>query len=146
MPDPRAFVSFDYDHDLTHKTLFCGQIKNSRTPFNVEDWSSKVVLPQSEWEDRLRGKINRCNMLIVLVGRYMTGATGVGKEIAMAGTQDVPCFGVYVNEASALSVLPTGLARARVMTWEWAKIADMVDQMMTEGKNSKTKKASLFRW
>ena len=36
MADPRAFVSFDFDHDETEKILFVGQAKNSKTPlFNT---------------------------------------------------------------------------------------------------------------
>ena len=27
MPDPRALVSFDFDHNQSHKTLFAGQAK-----------------------------------------------------------------------------------------------------------------------
>ena len=39
MADPRAFISFDFDNNLTDKNLLVGQIKNSRTPFSAEDWS-----------------------------------------------------------------------------------------------------------
>ena len=59
MANPRAFISFDYDNNSTERLLFVGQIKNSRTPFNVEDWSSKTVLPQRQWEDLIANKINR---------------------------------------------------------------------------------------
>ena len=44
MADPRAFISFDFDHNLTEKNLFVGQIKNSSTPFSAEDWSSSEAL------------------------------------------------------------------------------------------------------
>ena len=37
MADPRAFISFDFDKNLTDKNLFIGQIKNSRTPFSAQD-------------------------------------------------------------------------------------------------------------
>jgi hypothetical protein len=50
MTDPRAFISFDFDHDEVQKILFVGQTKNSRTPFAIKDWSSKASLPQKEWE------------------------------------------------------------------------------------------------
>ncbi len=136
MADPRAFVSFDFDHDETSKNLFCGQGKgDSPTPFTVEDWSSKSSLPQSEWEEILQDKINRCNMLIVLVGRCMASAAGVAKEIQMAKDQDVPVFGVYVDGSDTSSNLPTGLARGRVVTWNWDDVASAIDQCMTEGKN-----------
>lgn len=135
MADPRAFISFDYDHNNTEKILFAGQAKNSRTPFSVQDWSSKATLPQTQWETLIKDKINKCNMLIVLVGKTMASATGVAKEIKMAKDQNVPIFGVYVGGADTSSNLPDGLQRNRTIAWDWAKIADAVDQMMKEGKN-----------
>lgn len=135
MANPRAFISFDFDHNENARMLFVGQCKNSRTPFDIEDWSSKSALPQSQWEANMRAKIAKCNMLIVLVGKSMASATGVAKEIAMARDQNVPYFGVYVDGASTDSTLPVGLARNRTITWTWEGIAKAIDQMMTEGKN-----------
>ncbi len=135
---PRAFLSFDFDHDLTPKVLFAGQAKDkSPTPFAVEDWSSKTALPQAEWEKLIKAKINTCHMLIVLVGKSMGSATGVAKEIGMAGSLNVPCFGVYVNGAGATSTLPTGLARNNVVAWTWPSVAEMVDQCAKTGKNAR---------
>ena len=133
--DPRAFISFDYDNNSTEKLLFVGQIKNARTPFNAQDWSSKTTLPQAQWEKLVKEKIAKCHLMIVLVGKSMGTATGVAKEIRFAKDQDVPFFGVYVDGAGTSSTLPTGLPRNRTIAWDWDKIADAVDQMMTEGKN-----------
>ena len=139
MADPRAFISFDFDHDEDQKNLFIGQSKHSKTPFNFEDWHSKSVLAQSKWEEIIDDKINRCHMLIVLVGKYMASARGVAKEIKMAKDHDVPIFGVYLPGANSSSNLPEGLARSRVIPWEWNKIASTIDQVMTEGKNNSVK-------
>jgi hypothetical protein len=135
MANLRAFISFDFDNNLTEKNLFVGQAKNSRTPFNIEDWSSKESLPQKEWEDLIKSKINKCNMLIVLVGKKTHTATGVVKEISFAKTQDVPIFGVYVGGAGSTTTLPTGLPRYKTIDWDWEDIADAIDQAMEEGKN-----------
>ncbi len=135
MTDPRAFISFDFDHDETEKNLFVGQSKNSKTPFSIEDWSSKSSLPQSQWEALIKAKINKCNFLIVLVGKTMASASGVAKEITMAKDQNVPVFGVYVNGANTSSNLPAGLQRNRTISWNWEDIANAVEQMMSEGKN-----------
>ncbi len=138
MADPRAFVSFDFDHDSSSRVLFVGQAKSdSPTPFTVQDWSSKTDLPQAEWEALVKDKIGKCNMLIVLVGKSMGSATGVSKEITMAKELIVPVFGVYVDGAGTSSTLPNGLARNRTIAWKWANIAAAVKQMMTEGKNAK---------
>lgn len=69
MAEPGTCISFDFDNNKTHKELFAGQAKNSRTPFNIADWSSKSTLPQKEWEELIKAKINKCNILIVLVGK-----------------------------------------------------------------------------
>jgi hypothetical protein len=138
MADPRAFISFDFDHNEQSRRLFAGQGKaDSPTPFTIGDWSSKEVLAQSDWEAKIKDKIGRCNMVIVLVGRSMATATGVVKEIAMAKSLAVPIFGVYVDGATSTSTLPTGLQRNRTIAWTWPGIAAAIAQMMTEGKNKK---------
>lgn len=135
MADPRAFISFDFDHNGTEKMLFVGQGQNSKTPFSIADWSAKSSMPQSQWEEIVKGKINKCNMVIVLSGKTMASATGVAKEITMAKDQNVPVFGIYVGGANTTSNLPSGLARNRTIAWKWDSIASAIDQMMTEGKN-----------
>jgi hypothetical protein len=81
MADPRAFISFDFDHDSDQRILFAGQSKHSKTPFSIQDWSSKEELAQSKWEAALKEKINKCNLTVVLVGKNTCWATGVAKEI-----------------------------------------------------------------
>ena len=135
MITPRVFVSFDFDNNETEKHLFVGQAKSSKTPFNIEDWSSKSSLPQSQWERLIEEKIRKTNLVIVLVGMNMSSATGVAKEIAFAGTNNVPVFGVYVDGANSVSNLPTGLPRNRVITWKWDSMASAITQLMGEGKN-----------
>lgn len=135
MADPRAFISFDFDHDETQRMLFVGQSRNSKVPFAIQDWSSKSALPQSTWEATIDSKVSRCNLVIVLVGQTMASAGGVAKEIAMAKLRNVPVFGVYVDGADASTTLPVGLARNRTIAWSWAGIAAAVEQTMGEGKN-----------
>lgn len=129
MPAPRAFVSFDFDHNLSEKNLFAGQAKaDSPTPFAVQDWSSKSSLSQATWEAEIKKKIGSTDMCIVLVGKYMASAGGVAKEIRMAKEQGVPVFGVYVAGANSTSNLPNGLPRTQTVPWDWNKVAAMVDQ------------------
>jgi len=94
------------------------------------------VPPEAEWQDFISKKVSGCHMLIVLVGRSMGSAYGVVAEIAMAKDKNVPVFGVYVDGANGDSTLPAGLARNRVVSWNWNTIAKAIDQMMGEGKNA----------
>ena len=135
MSDPRAFISFDVDHNSDEKILFGGQAKNSKTPFSIQDWSAKSPMPQSQWEALVKEKINKCNVMIVLVGKHMASATGVVKEIKMANDQDVPVFGVYVCGATTSSNLPSGLPRNRTTKWDWGAILCAIGQVMGEEKN-----------
>jgi len=53
MADPRAFISFDFDHDAESRMLFVGQAsKDSPTPFVIQDWSSKSALPRANGSQR----------------------------------------------------------------------------------------------
>ncbi len=134
---PRAFISFDYDHDQNSRMLFAGQgATSSPTSFTIADWSSKEPLPQQQWEALIASKIARCNMVIVLVGRSVGSATGVAKEIAFAEAANIPVFGVYVDGANTSTTLPIGLPRNRVIAWQWANIAAAINQMMGEGRNA----------
>ncbi len=140
MSEPRAFLSFDFDHDEKAKVLFAGQAStDSPTTFTCQDWSSKTALPQAQWEALIQAKISRCHMLIVLVGQHMATAGGVAKEIAMAKALNVPSFGVYVNGGGPSSTLPTGLSRSAVVPWKWDSIDSMIKASMRLGKNARSR-------
>lgn len=128
----RAFISYDFDNNEREKHLFAGQAKNSRTPFNIQDWSAKVAMPESQWEKIIEKKIQRCDMVIVLVGKYTYTASGVIKEIGMALKNNIPTFGVYIGGANLSSNLPFGLSRKRVINWSWPAVASAITQVSRE--------------
>ena len=127
MSAPRTFISFDFDNNAGHKLLFVGQARNSRSPFNIADWSSKEHLPQMSWERLISEKISRCDLMIVLVGRQTAYASGVAKEIRFAAAHNIPVFGVYVDGANTMTPLPAGLPRNMVTTWNWDNIAHAIN-------------------
>jgi len=137
MAVPRAFISFDFEHNQQHKNLFAGQGKHTGTPWEIADWSSKEALQQSNWEEIIKDKISRCDMIIVLVGRYMTSAIEVAKEIKLAKQQSIPVFGVYIDGANTLSPLPEGLARNHTIAWTWPNVTAMVEKTVKERKTYK---------
>ena len=82
-------------------------------------------------------------MMIVLVGRHMDTATGIHKEIDMAKQQNVPFFGIYVDDANQyFNHLPRGLAENRIIHWRWENVSNAIDQMLNEGKNCEKSTAS----
>jgi len=134
---PGAYISFDYLNNETEKILFFGQSKICKTSFSIADWSCKSSLSPTEWDAAVKEKINNSQFLIVLVGKNMSTATEVEKEIKTAKELNIPFFGVYVGGANTNSDLPNGLNRFITIEWDWKKIADAIDQVMREGKNKK---------
>lgn len=130
MTVPRVFASFDLEHNQEHKNIFVGQGKHPSTPWEIVDWSSI----EDSWEETLKERISKCDMVIVLVGRCMENATEVAKEIKLAHQQDIPVFGVYIDGANALSPLPEGLARSQTIAWTWPHVTTMIAKIMQEGK------------
>lgn len=82
--EPRPIpCGFDFDHDESTRNLFGGQAKkDSPTPFTVQIGHRGRRCRRQGVEEMK--KHCRTNMCIVLVGRYMSSATGVAAEIAMA--------------------------------------------------------------
>jgi hypothetical protein len=56
MADSRAFISFDFNHDSDQRVLFAGQSKHSKTPFSIQDWSSKEELAAEQMGGRAEGQ------------------------------------------------------------------------------------------
>jgi hypothetical protein len=81
---PRVFVSFDFDNDQQLKHLLIGQTKRSDLPFSVVDGSLKEAAPEPTWKQAARAQIQRCDLVVVLVGRQTYRARGVIAEIGMA--------------------------------------------------------------
>jgi hypothetical protein len=128
-PIPRAFISFDYDHDLDAKTLLVGQARNAKTPFSIADHSAKSSMPRRKWVEVERSKMGICDVVIVLVGQTMASAKGVHREIELAQELGKPLFGIYVKGAGGRSRLPKGLRRGDVVPWTWDGVAERLRQL-----------------
>lgn len=87
----RAFISFDYDHDLDLKTLLVGQAKNEDTPFNIADFSIKEAISQ-DWKSKARTRIKGVDVVIVICGEHTDTASGVNAELQIAQEEGVDYF------------------------------------------------------
>ncbi|WP_337242154.1 TIR domain-containing protein, partial [Proteus faecis] len=81
---PRVFVSFDFDNDQQLKHLLIGQTRRKDLPFSVVDGSLKEAAPEPRWKEAALREIRRCDVVVVLLGRYTHKAPGVLAEVAMA--------------------------------------------------------------
>ena len=121
MTKKRAFISFDYDHDLDLKNLLVGQAANPESPFEIADWSLKGAEP--DWEEKCRQRIKRCDLVIVIVGEHMATATGVKKEVAITREEEIPMFGLH-GRAGKVCPAPPGFPK--VYKWTWDNLKNLI--------------------
>ncbi|AIZ56881.1 hypothetical protein Mpt1_c10080 [Candidatus Methanoplasma termitum] len=113
----RAFISFDYDHDLEIKEALVGQAKLPDSPFSIVDVSIKEAI-DTNWKEYARKKIKSCDVVVVLCGKHTNGAKGVTAEISIAQEENVPYFLLkgHKNE----SVRPVGARNSdKMYDWTW---------------------------
>lgn len=111
---PRVFVSFDFDNDQQLKHLLIGQTKRQNTSFSVVDGSLKEAAAEPHWKDAALKEIQRCDMVVVLVGRQTYKAPGVLAEIAMAREEGKPIVQLIGRRESGYTRVK---GAGRVMAW-----------------------------
>ncbi len=126
MPTPkRAFVSFDYDHDLDLKNLLVGQAKHDDTPFSIHDHSIKEAI-SSDWKTKARTRIKGCDVVIVIFGVYTNTATGVSSEMTIAQEEKVPYFLLW-GRSSQTCVLPKSAGTSeKIYAWTWPNLNSLI--------------------
>lgn len=121
----RVFVSFDFDNDRVLKDFIIGQSEKPDSPFEVADWSMKEAAPQKEWEDDARNRINRSDLVVVMVGRLTYKAPGVLKEVKMARDAGKPIYQIIGYKDSQ----PTGVPDAgRLLRWNWDNLKNLFNE------------------
>ena len=130
-----VFLSFDIEHDDAERLDFISKIANSARTFSVTQWSSPARSPHSDWDKLDLAKVERCDLVIVLVGKDTAAAVNVDREIGFAKQKNVPYFGVYVGGANESVSLPARLPTNRTIPCDWQRISAAIDQLMSEGKN-----------
>lgn len=120
----RAFVSFDYDHDLYLKSSLLGQSKWADSPFAIADWSIKE--PSSTWKSEARRRIRQCDVVIVLCGRHTHTATGVAEELKMAQEEGIPYFLLAGYSTGDVTKPSTALPSDKLYKWTWDNLKILV--------------------
>ncbi|MDE7190978.1 MAG: TIR domain-containing protein [Clostridia bacterium] len=122
----KAFISFDYDHDEELKVALVGQAKNPDSPFSINDMSIKEAIT-SNWKYYARQRIRKCDVVIVICGRYTNTATGVSAELTIAQEEGVPYF-LLCGRADGNVVKPRGaLSTDKIYTWSWENLKLLIN-------------------
>ncbi len=123
MPKKRAFFSFDFDEDQNLKHHMVGQLKLPSSPFEAADWSIKEAAPQRNWEDEAEARINRSDVVVVLVGPKTYKAPGVLKEVAIARRLKKPIVQIIGYKDSSPTAVPNA---GRLLRWSWENMSNVL--------------------
>lgn len=110
----RVFVSFDFDNDQQLKHLLIGQTKRKHLSFSVVDGSLKEASPEPRWKEAALKEIRRCDIVVVLLGRYTHRAPGVLAEVAMARAEGKPIVQLIGSRVGGYVRVRGG---GRVLAW-----------------------------
>jgi len=100
-----------------------GQAKNPTTPFSIIDHSLKEAAPMRDWQDRARRAIQRCDVVLVMVGSQTHRAPGVLKEIGMAheeGVRVAQIIGYRDGDYKPVS------GAGRLYRWSWDNLESIL--------------------
>ena len=122
----RAFISFDYDHDVDLKNLLVGQAKNTDSPFEITDLSIKEAIANN-WKEKARKRIKSCDVVIVICGRYTNTATGVSAELEIAQEEKIPYFLLWGR--SGYNCVKPKAARDsdKIYKWTWDNLKRLIN-------------------
>ncbi len=124
MANKRIFTSFAFE-DKDIKTIFIGQAKNDKVPYDFVDMSVKEPW-SSAWKTQCRQKIKGCDGVIVLITKNLRGADGAIWEIECAKNEEIPLLGVYMKGCT-ISDAPNELYEIKKIGWTWDGIAGFVN-------------------
>lgn len=119
MAKKRVFVSYDFDNDKTLKDFIVGQARLSDSPFEIIDFSLKEAAPLKTWEEKAQAAIKRSEIVLVMVGRNTHKASGVLKEVRIAGEEGKTIVQVIGYKEGDYTAVPDA---GRLYRWNWENL------------------------
>lgn len=125
MAKKAAFISFDYDNDEFLRTALVGQSNLPDSPFTFYDRSVKEHLT-GDWKAKVKGRIQRADLVIVLCGEKTHTAHGVATELAITREIGKPYF-LLAGYADKYCTKPTTAhANDKVYKWTWDNLKALI--------------------
>lgn len=125
MAKTKVFVSFDYDHDDSLKTLLIGQSKHSDSPFDLADWSIKEHIDDN-WKKHARTRIRSVDVVCVICGKHTDTAAGVSAELKIAQEEGVAYF-LLAGYSDGGNVKPkAALSTDKLYNWTWPNLKNLI--------------------
>lgn len=125
MAKKRLFISFDYDHDSDIKMLLANQQFHPDSPFEFTDASVKEHLT-GDWKDKVRGRIQRADVIAVLCGKHTHTAAGINAELQMAQELGKPYFLLQAYKDGGCTKPLNANHDDPIYTWTWQNLKALV--------------------
>ncbi len=117
-----VFLAFAKEDEST-KNLFLGQRLHTETPFEWTDMSVKEPY-KTEWKERVRARVRRCDGVIALISRSTPKAEGQLWEINCAVEEGKPLLGIWID--SDYRTKPAAMGSAPCKDWTWSNVEDFI--------------------
>ena len=125
MGAPRAFISFDFDHDADLREMLVGQSKNSSTPFEISNWSVNEPMT-GNWKEQVRSRIRAANLTIVICGQHTHTANGVAAELTITREEGKPYFLLAGRHGIICTKPTTALVSDKMYNWTWDNLKVLI--------------------
>ena len=118
MARTKIFVSFEYKTGYGLKETLIGQAKQPDAPFSVTDFSLQEREPESDWLDKAKRAIERCDVFVTLLSENTHNASGVLEEIKIARRLGKPRFQLRAQGHRWREMPGAG----RLVVWTWPNL------------------------
>jgi hypothetical protein len=116
------FVAFPIE-DERQRDFLKGQSLLTKCPFEYTDMSVKEAYV-SDWKEKVRTRIRRCDGVIVLVSKNSLNSTGQKWEIACAKEENKKIYAIW-----AYSDDRTELPGITAHVWTWDGVQRFIDKL-----------------
>ena len=125
MAKTKVFISFDYDHDASLKTLLVGQAANQDTPFELSDWSIKEHIDE-DWKKKARTRIKSVDVVVIICGQHTDTAIGVSAELQIAKEEGTLYF-LLQGYADKHAKRPRAAgSNEKIYLWTWENLKKLI--------------------
>ena len=121
----RAFISFDFDHDMELRGSLVAQAQDPNSPFEIADRSVHEPFSES-WRRQIRGIIQRADLVIFICGEHTHDARGVSAEMTITQEENKPYFLLWGRPDRTCNKPKGALSTDRIYRWSWSNLKDLI--------------------
>ena len=126
MTPKHTFISFDFDYDDDLRNALVGQAKYPNSPFEIVDMSVRAHL-SGDWEEKVRNRIRRVDLVIVICGEHTHRAEGVATEVKIAQEEGKEYFLLHGRRGKLCTKPMTVLHDDEMYEWTWDNLRKLIE-------------------